>query len=132
MEKYIPATHGAFAFKLYDTYGFPVELTKDILAEHGLTLDEAGFEAAMLEQKTKARAARKDKGIVDDTVLTEILQESGATPFVGYDTLETDITITALIAGGERVGEVHGTNTPFLAIFNKTPFYPEGGGQVGE
>lgn len=123
---------GEQAFKLYDTYGFPVELTKDILAEHGLALDEDGFHAAMAKQKEQARSARKNKGVVDDEVFGAILQEVGPTRFIGYDTLEAPVTVLALVVDGERVSEVSGTNQPFTAIVDATPFYPESGGQVGD
>ena len=79
---------GPAAFKLYDTYGFPVELTKDILQEQGFTLDEAGFETAMQEQKDRARASQKGKAIVSDQVFAELIQEVGTTEFVGYERLE--------------------------------------------
>ena len=75
---------GAVAFRLYDTYGFPVELSKDIAQEQGFTLDEAGFETAMQAQKTLARAGKKDVAIVNDQVFSEILETTGKTTFVGY------------------------------------------------
>jgi alanyl-tRNA synthetase len=124
--------HGKVAFELYDTYGFPLELTKDILAEHGLGLDEEGFHTAMAEQKQRARAARKTDALVDDQALSHIFTEVGATPFIGYDTLEATVTVAALLVDGQPVAEVSGTNQPFSLILNQTPFYPESGGQVGD
>lgn len=123
---------GAVAFRLYDTYGFPVELTKDIAQEQGFTLDEAGFESAMVAQKTLARAGKKDVALVNDQVFSEILELTGKTTFVGYETLETTATVQALIVDGERVSKIAGVNQPFLLVLNQTPFYAESGGQVGD
>jgi alanyl-tRNA synthetase len=123
---------GAMAFRLYDTYGFPLELTKDVLQEQGLSLDEAGFEAAMDEQKQLARGARKHNALVNDTVYADIVGDVGPSTFVGYQALEHRSTVQALIVEGQRVSTVSGTNTPFELVLAATPFYPEGGGQVGD
>ncbi len=123
---------GEEVFKLYDTYGFPVELTADIAQEEGLTVDMKGFEAAMDTQRQQARSARKGETIVEDQLYSQILEEVGATKFVGYDQLSTEATVLALIVDGKRVTEVGGTNQRFEAILDQTPFYAESGGQVGD
>ena len=123
---------GAVAFRLYDTYGFPVELSKDIAQEQGFTLDEAGFETAMQAQKTLARAGKKDVAIVNDQVFSEILETAGKTTFTGYETLESTAVVQALIVDGESVSKVSGVNQPFLLVLNQTPFYAESGGQLGD
>lgn len=123
---------GEEVFKLYDTYGFPVELITDIAGEEGFAIDEAGFEKAMEEQRVKARGARKGEAIVKDQLYSEILNKVGPTQFVGYETLSTEATVKALIVNGEEVSEVGGTNTSFEAILDVTPFYGESGGQVGD
>ncbi|MEB3287068.1 MAG: alanine--tRNA ligase [Vampirovibrionales bacterium] len=119
-------------FKLYDTYGFPLELTADIAKEKGFSVDEDGFEAAMKAQKQQARSARKGDRIVDDQVYSRILEEVGPTKFVGYDTLSAQATVKALIVEGEQVEAVGGTNQAFEAVLDVTPFYAESGGQVGD
>ncbi|MBX2861793.1 MAG: alanine--tRNA ligase [Vampirovibrio sp.] len=123
---------GEDVFKLYDTYGFPVELTADIFKEQGMTLDEAGFEACMDTQRQTARKAHKGESIVDDQVYAEILKQVGPTQFVGYETLVTQATVKALIVDGKPVDEVGGTNQAFEAVLDTTPFYAESGGQVGD
>jgi alanyl-tRNA synthetase len=124
---------GEDAFKLYDTYGFPLELTRDIAAEEGFRVDGDGFEAAMLAQKEQARSARgKGEAIVKDTLYSDLLQKVGSTRFVGYETLAAEATVQALIVNGESVNEVGGVNQPFEAILSVTPFYAESGGQVGD
>ncbi len=123
---------GEEAFKLYDTYGFPIELTRDITQERGLQLDEAGFHVAMQSAKDLARSARKNVGVVDDQLFTELYQEAGATHFVGYQQFSAEATVKALILEGERVSTVKGVNTPFQCVLDKTPFYAESGGQVAD
>ncbi|MEB3206948.1 MAG: alanine--tRNA ligase [Vampirovibrionales bacterium] len=123
---------GDVAFMLYDTYGFPVEMTQDIAEEAGLRVDKAGFDEAMAAQKARARAARKSQTLVDNPVYADLLATLGATQFVGYDTLSQEATVLALIQDGELVEEVSGTNTSFEAVLDVTPFYGESGGQVGD
>jgi alanyl-tRNA synthetase len=125
---------GEEAFKLYDTYGFPLELTVDIALEEGFTVDEAGFEIAMQAQKVQARGARGKGGdaIVKDTVYGEILDRVGPTCFDGYETLSAEAKIVALLIEGQEVAEVSGVNQPFEAVLDSTPFYAESGGQVGD
>jgi alanyl-tRNA synthetase len=122
---------GEAVFKLYDTYGFPVDLTADILVGHGMTLDQAGFDEAMGEQKARARAAWKGSG---DTAVQEIYGRIAAdlqTTFRGYETLELEVPIAALLKGGESVSEAQAGDEIELA-FDETPFYAESGGQVGD
>jgi alanyl-tRNA synthetase len=114
---------GDDAFRLHDTYGFPLDLTRDAAEEHGLRVDEEGFEGLMGEQRDRARAAgRKGKG-VDRQAAEALAASSAATQFVGYDQLEVVTTITAIHAleGGEA-----------LAKLATSPFYAEGGGQVSD
>jgi alanyl-tRNA synthetase len=123
---------GEEVFKLYDTYGFPLELTREMADEKGLTIDEAGFETAMTSQREKARASQGDKTLVTDQVFAEILRDAGATKFLGYDTLDAEAKIVALLHEGKRVDSFGGTNQPFEVILDQTPFYGESGGQVGD
>jgi alanyl-tRNA synthetase len=123
---------GQAAFKLYDTYGFPLDLTLDVLEAQGYTVDTQGYEEALQQAKALSRANRKNAMIVSDTLYSDLLREVGSSTFVGYDTLNTTVTIQALIVEGESVGSIHGTNTVFECILDNTPFYPEGGGQVGD
>lgn len=128
-QKTIP---GSEIFKLYDTFGFPVEMTQDIAQEEGFTLDVEGFETCMEEQRQRARSARKGEAIVEDQVYAKILEEVGATEFLGYETLSEEATVKALIVDGQPVESVGGTNQPFEAILDQTPFYAESGGQIGD
>ena len=117
---------GEVVFKLYDTYGFPVDLTADIAREHNLALDEAGFEAAMEEQRKRARAAGKF-----DTDYTDKLAVEGETAFSGYDKTQDKATIEALFIKGEKVASVASGEAAQLVLSN-TPFYAESGGPVGD
>jgi len=113
---------GKKAFELYDTYGFPIDLTSLILEEKGYSLDEKGFEEAMLAQKTRSRAASEvDK---DDWV---VLQKGAAQEFVGYDHLTAEVQLVKY-----RKVTTKKDGEQFQLVFNSTPFYPEGGGQVGD
>jgi alanyl-tRNA synthetase len=122
---------GEVVFRLYDTFGFPVDLTEDILRGHALAIDQAGFDAAMGEQRERARAAWKGSG---DTAVSEIhgrLAADLATSFRGYDALETRSPIRALLVGGRPV-DTAGAGSAVEVVVDETPFYPEGGGQVGD
>ncbi len=126
------ALPGAAAFKLYDTYGFPLDLTQDALREKGREVDVAGFDAAMAEQKAKARAAWSGIGAAADAkVWYEIADEQGVSEFLGYDTETAEGVITALVQDG-AVAEMAGTGDTVQIVVNQTPFYAESGGQVGD
>lgn len=113
---------GTKAFELYDTYGFPIDLTALILSEEGYTLDEEGFRKELQKQKERSRAATSVT--MDDWV---VLSEDDEEEFVGYDTCETNVKITRY----RRVSSKKGGEM-YQVVFNLTPFYPEGGGQVGD
>ena len=113
---------GAKAFELYDTFGFPIDLTALILSEKGLELDEAGFNKAMQQQKNRSKSASEVSK--QDW---EVLQLDNEQEFVGYDSLETDVKITKY---RKIVSKKEGTQ--YQLVFNLTPFYAEGGGQVGD
>lgn len=117
---------GEVIFKLYDTYGFPVDLTADMARERGLTLDEAGFAACMNEQRERARSHSKFK--VDTTALPKLEVKS---EFLGYEHLSETAEIVALIADGKEVNSLSQGTTGQI-ILSHTPFYPEGGGQIGD
>ncbi len=124
------ALPGAAAFKLYDTYGFPLDLTQDALREQGRDVDTAGFEAAMAEQKAKARAAWSGTGeAADSAVWFDIADTHGTTDFLGYDTLTAEGQIVALVADGEQTDKADGS---VQIVLNQSPFYAEAGGQVGD
>ena len=122
---------GSDAFKLYDTFGFPIDLTRELLEEKGLSLDEDGFNVEMNAQRERAREAQAKKGSLGwENRLADILTEAPKTEFVGYDTLETDAKVLMIIADGEKVkskdsGEV-------IVVLDKTSFYAESGGQTGD
>jgi alanyl-tRNA synthetase len=121
---------GAVAFKLYDTYGFPVDLTRDIARERELTVDEAGFEAAMNEQRERARAAGKFSA--SDGIPAELIAELRATHFLGYQYHQTDRSeVVAILIDGKPVDELN-AGEEGVVILDRTPFYAESGGQVGD
>ncbi|WP_071460225.1 alanine--tRNA ligase [Bacillus massilinigeriensis] len=129
-EKGSDTIRGEDIFRLYDTYGFPVELTEEYAQEEGMKADHDGFEAEMERQRERARSARQDVGsmVVQGGVLGDIKTES---TFVGYHKLMTESVIIALIKDGEIVQEVkEGDNFQF--ILDNTPFYAESGGQVAD
>ena len=114
--------NGAKAFELYDTFGFPIDLTALILRERGFSLDEAGFEKAMQEQKSRSRAASEVS--TDDW---KILVEGNTETFVGYDQVENEVNITRI-----RKVDSKKDGVLYQIVLDATPFYPEGGGQVGD
>jgi alanyl-tRNA synthetase len=123
---------GAVAFRLYDTYGFPLDLTQDALREQGREVDLAGFEAAMQEQRVRARAAWAGSGeAATEQVWFEIKQAVGATEFLGYSTEAAEGEILALVANGASVASV-AAGGDVAVVLNQTPFYGESGGQVGD
>ena len=122
---------GEVAFRLYDTFGFPVDLTADILRGQDFNLDMAGFEAAMERQRAAARAAWTGSGeAATDRVWFEIREKAGATDFLGYATDRAEARVDALVAGGKPVAEV--ASGEVAVVLNQTPFYAESGGQVGD
>ena len=126
------ALPGAAAFRLYDTYGFPLDLTQDALREQGRAVDVAGFDAAMAEQKAKARAAWSGSGETSEAAIWfDIAQKHGATEFLGYDTEQAEGQVLALVLGGKSVTEA-GVGAEVQIVVNQTPFYAESGGQVGD
>ena len=120
---------GDGVFKLYDTYGFPIDLTREIAAEAGLGIDEDTFKALMTEQRNRARAARGNISGWSDSD-KDLLAGIPATEFVGYTDTKSDAKIVAIIAGDMLVDEV--SEGEFTLVLDKTPFYGEGGGQVGD
>ena len=123
---------GAEAFKLHDTYGFPIELTQEICSKQGIEVDEAGFEAAMADQRARARAAAYDDAWgTYGSVYSDILDELGATDFIGYDHDTAECRVVALVSQGERVSRV-AAGADADIILDATPFYGEMGGQVGD
>ncbi len=123
---------GDTAFKLYDTYGFPYDLTEDALRAQGFGIDQAGFESAMNNQKAMARAAWKGSGAkASDDVWFDIAERVGATEFTGYAASEGDGQVVALVNDGVEVQSAVGSDT-VTVITNQTPFYGESGGQMGD
>ncbi len=121
---------GVDAFRLYDTYGFPLDLTQDIARERDLTVDIAGFDAAMEQQRETARAAGKFGGGV--TLPAELVATLSPTRFLGYDRLQADgLTVLALLKDGRPVQSADAGDA-VIVITNQTPFYAESGGQVGD
>jgi alanyl-tRNA synthetase len=117
---------GEVVFKLYDTYGFPVDLTGDIARERGLGLDMAGYEAAMAEQRTRSQEGGSFKVDYND-----ILKLDGHTEFTGYDSTHGEGTVTALLRAGEEVDSL-AADEEGVVVLSNTPFYAESGGQVGD
>ena len=123
---------GATAFKLYDTYGFPLDLTQDALREMGRAVDVAGFDDAMSEQKAKARASWAGSGEAKDAAIWyELAEAHGVTEFLGYDTETAEGQILALVRDGAEIGAAE-TGSTVQIVVNQTPFYGESGGQVGD
>ena len=122
---------GETAFKLYDTYGFPLDLTQDALRTRGMTVDVAGFDAAMARQRAEARASWKGSGEqAEERIWFELREVIGATEFLGYEHESAEAQVRALVVGGEPAqraepGEV-------MVVTNQTPFYGESGGQIGD
>ena len=125
---------GKRAFELYDTFGFPLDLTQMLARERGFTIDDVGFEHSMEAQRSRGRAAWEAKGGAKDeeiSVYAEVLKEHGETEFVGYMRNNTDAEIVAIIADAESVGSAQQGDEVFV-LLNRTPFYGESGGQVGD
>jgi len=123
---------GQVAFKLYDTYGFPLDLTQDALRVRDIVVDIDGFNNAMARQREEARKAWVGSGeAATEKVWFTLLEKSGATDFLGYDTLVAEGKITALVVDGQPIDKV-GPGTEVAVIANQSPFYGEAGGQVGD
>ncbi|MEA3080626.1 MAG: alanyl-tRNA synthetase, partial [Sphingomonadales bacterium] len=123
---------GETAFKLYDTFGFPYDLTEDALRSRGLQVDRAGFDTAMAEQKAKARAAWKGSGSkASDDIWFDLAEQYGATEFTGYSGDEGEGVVLAIVKDGARV-ETAEVGQVVELLLNQTPFYGESGGQIGD
>ncbi len=124
---------GAVAFKLYDTYGFPLELTVEICGESGLEVDEADFSKALEEQRERARSARQETEYLSerDIVYRELRDKHGPTEFVGYDRLSTRARVIAILSDGEPVDRA-GEGAEVEVVLDTTPCYAESGGQVSD
>ncbi|MCF4127066.1 alanine--tRNA ligase [Methylobacterium sp. SyP6R] len=123
---------GETAFTLYDTYGFPLDLTQDALKSRGITVDTDGFTAAMQRQRAAARAAWSGSGeAATETLWYGLRERTGATEFLGYDTEEAEAVVTALVRGGAEVEAIRAGEEGLLVV-TQTPFYGESGGQVGD
>ena len=123
---------GETAFKLYDTFGFPYDLTEDALRARGLNVDRTGFDTAMAEQKAKARAAWKGSGAkASDDIWFDLVEEHGATEFTGYSGDEGEGVVLAIVKEGARVENAEIGDTVEI-LLNQSPFYGESGGQIGD
>jgi alanyl-tRNA synthetase len=123
---------GETAFKLYDTFGFPYDLTEDALRARGLNVDRASFDSAMAEQKAQARAAWKGSGDkASDELWFDLAEEHGATEFTGYSGTEGEGVVLAIVKDGATVDSATQGETVTI-VLNQTPFYGESGGQVGD
>ncbi len=123
---------GEKAFKLYDTYGFPLDLTKEILEEHHLSVDEKGFNKLMNIQREKARSSREETNYTGrDDGLLKLIDTHINTEFVGYETLNSSSNVLAIIKDNKRM-ESADTDDEVIIILDKTPFYAESGGQIGD
>jgi alanyl-tRNA synthetase len=123
---------GDVAFKLYDTYGFPLDLTEDALRARGIAVDTDGFKAAMQKQREDARKAWSGSGeAATDTLWFALRDEVGATEFLGYDSETAEGNIVAIVKDGARVTALHAGETGYI-LTNQTPFYAESGGQIGD
>ncbi len=123
---------GETAFKLYDTFGFPYDLTEDALRPQGMAVDRAGFDAAMAQQKAAARAAWKGSGAkASDELWFDLAEELGGTEFTGYTAVDGEGQVVALVKDGARVDKA-GAGDEVVILTNQTPFYGESGGQMGD
>ncbi|WP_374449529.1 alanine--tRNA ligase [Stella sp.] len=123
---------GEVAFKLYDTYGFPLDLTQDVLRGRGIAVDTAGFDAAMARQRAEARAAWAGSGeAAEGQIWFDVKERVGATEFLGYDTEAAEGKVVALLVDGREVASAD-AGAAVSVVVNQTPFYAESGGQVGD
>ncbi|HLY67023.1 MAG TPA: alanine--tRNA ligase, partial [Chloroflexota bacterium] len=124
---------GIAAFRLYDTYGFPLEVTQEILAERGFGVDETGFLAQLEQQRTRSRASAKS-GVSLGTspdVYRDVLKRAGPSQFLGYETCDAEAEVQAILKGGEPVEQMSAGEEAEV-VLDRTPFYATGGGQVGD
>ncbi len=127
------ALPGGIAFRLYDTYGFPLDLTRDVLRGRGRGVDEAGFETEMARVRAEARKAWAGSGeAAAETLWFDLRERLGATEFLGYETLAAEAEVLALIAGGSETAHFDEAGGEVQVIVNQTPFYGESGGQAGD
>ncbi len=126
-----PVISGIDAFTLYDTYGFPLELTQEIAAEHGLTVDEEGFEVEMAKQRDRARAAHETIDLTVQDTLDKLATQLQATQFLGYSQTGAEAKVVGLVQAGKTV-EAAEAGSAVQIILDQTPFYGESGGQVGD
>ncbi len=122
---------GEDAFKLYDTHGFPLELTQEVAAEHGFTIDVSGFEQSMQQQQERSRAASAFTRGRDDEALAEVLKRVGPTAFTGYEGVTGSGKVVGLVVDGEEVESISAPQEA-LVVLDSTPFYAESGGQIGD
>ncbi len=139
-----PVLPGEVAFRLHDTYGFPIDLTVELAAEAGVRVDRAGFEAALAAQRERSRAGTKaslGRAVEAAGRYEAVARRAGETPFVGYETLEAEARVVAILRDGIAYDELTAVGEAELRIppgaeaevvLDRTPFYPEGGGQVGD
>jgi len=126
------ALAGETAFKLYDTYGFPLDLTQDALRARGMSVDETGFDTAMEKQRAMARLAGFTSGeAAPDTVWFDVRDQAGATEFLGYDSTKASGSLKAIVAGGGVTAQLDAGQSAEL-VFDRSPFYGESGGQIGD
>jgi alanyl-tRNA synthetase len=131
-QQQVTVIPGEVLFKLYDTYGFPTDLTADIVEADGLTIDETGFEACMDEQRQKARKHWKGSGEETiDVIYRELVEQGSQVTFLGYDELQSTSRIMAILHDGEQVTQA-GAGAQVEIITESTPFYGESGGQAGD
>ena len=125
------AIPGAEAFKLYDTHGFPLELTQEVAAEHGMTVDVSGFEQSMRQQQERSRSMAVFERGNDEAALTDILKRVGPTEFTGYQGITGRGKVVGLVVDGIEVEQISAPQSA-LVVLDSTPFYAESGGQIGD
>jgi alanyl-tRNA synthetase len=132
-RKHAAVLSGAQAFQLHDTYGFPIDLTLEMAAEQGLSVDEEGFRRLMEQQRARAKkdAAEKKTGNADISVYASLLEQAGKVTFTGYDVAAGEATVVALLSGGVPVRSAT-AGAEVSVVLDRTPFYAEGGGQLAD
>jgi alanyl-tRNA synthetase len=128
-----PVISGDFIFKLYDTFGFPVDIVRDISLERGIVFDDAGFQTAMDRQRSQSRASRKDEGVqLKEAGVKHLIESGQRSEFIGYDSMSSDAVVMGLIdEAGQQTSSLSGGKTGRLLV-DRTPFYAESGGQIGD